>query len=767
MAAAQIESLHMAATETKLPSEVNDTDQLRNYICFKFLKSIPVKFNKDIEDYDSSFAYGNLYTKVLKDTENLCEMIFSKKLFDSRRVNNDIEELILLNNPILNSIDLIDSSDKRLTGISLIRRKLKELLDAIYLNDCGALELSYDLLQRRKLADNPGRICSELDPGFNPFKKTNKLTPHDADKVRKKVGMFIRLSLSEDKKGHHFCEYKPQHETRIVTTKPWSYKAPDHEVKEISMGTMAQISDHKIQVSPIFKAWLYAKDRDIDTETTLETTAEGGAAAATSVAATATAEKSERNITHVYFNCLVKHNSVGGRKGFLELPVEIGMTESLNQLEDSHPNIAVITFPSDNGLMAKSMLTSEGLVRLKHAKERIIDSALNNDNDFYISDEIKRILFKDRDEPKKLRYLLVKSAQELGLDGRTEITKAEQQALLFHFTKYEYTNYILKTLNPDTFNMSCKDGIDRAGVASLYYNLIKSIELGKPITEDEFKKGLDAAPTMVKGRGMNHHREIIWNVINNYINTNYDLIRAKCDWLIEWRNKNSIKVYQSTVQDFVVSDHVVGKETVDQNALSKIIYKNKSGSKWKSSIKELLKKTEISIDDIEVTLKNLAVAEGSSDKGHVNRRIEAYNAGRNGASLPANPTKKKVINFLYELGKLVALSVPQAVAGAAAGGARSGAFTYDRDPYCAFGAGAGAGAGAGGASAGGGAGAGALTYDSDSDDPFGSDPFGSESDDGEGVARDKDNRAALTIQKITRVRLARLEVTGRRAATTM
>jgi hypothetical protein len=85
--------------------------------------------------------------------------------------------------------------------------------------------------------------------------------------------------------------------------------------------------------------------------------------------------------------------------------------------------------------------------------------------------------------------------------------------------------------------MSCKDGIDRGGVASAYYNIMKALELNLPFEKNEFFRALHAAPSLVKGRGMNDHIGSLWNAVNIYChnpkNNNIP------DWLRVWVRDNA------------------------------------------------------------------------------------------------------------------------------------------------------------------------------------------------------------------------------------
>jgi hypothetical protein len=166
--------------------------------------------------------------------------------------------------------------------------------------------------------------------------------------------------------------------------------------------------------------------------------------------------------------------------------------------------------------------------------------------DFFISNAVKRMLYGDDEFPYNIAMereiinnLLSISFEKLGFDEREKMSPAEMQAVYFHFIKYELTNFIIEKLKPESFNMSCKDAIDRGGVSSAYYNLMKSLELGSPLSKDEFYRGLHAAPALVKGRGMNHHTRLIWNAVNSYLDSPQPKPVESPEWLVEWRNKNA------------------------------------------------------------------------------------------------------------------------------------------------------------------------------------------------------------------------------------
>ncbi|CAM3026256.1 Uncharacterised protein [Legionella steigerwaltii] len=171
--------------------------------------------------------------------------------------------------------------------------------------------------------------------------------------------------------------------------------------------------------------------------------------------------------------------------------------------------------------------------------------------DFHISRRIREKIFCDKNgkyspetEAEILNDLIEKSFKAVRKPDQQSdrLSDAERQAVYFHFIKYELPNHILTSLKPKSFNFTCKDAIDRGGVASAYYNLIKSFEPSREfsMSREEFEQALHAAPTMVKGRGMNHHIKLLWNAVDAYVTANYEQLKndESKAWLIEWRDFN-------------------------------------------------------------------------------------------------------------------------------------------------------------------------------------------------------------------------------------
>lgn len=383
---------------------------------------------------------------------------------------------------------------------------LDDLVQAVYHNDNHILEKPSEWIndigaKTRPQKPTANKIKQKIKDTHNPI---NQRTPNNVG------GVFSRLYSLFSK------DFKPQYETNLPTIKNYSYKNALDPV-EYRFSTQAQRHNGKTRVSPLFKRWLQIN-----------------------------AEKSgsAQPICHIYFNNLALDRSdlnIAGSK-------EREFTLELHKLEKNPSyKVLVITLPAHEGLMDSNhyKINNDRLPILSVFNE-FLDVAKGKHHksgisDFKMSREARKQLFGTvKNEEIILKRLLKKSFKAQGLEKNHFISTAQKQAIWLHFIKYELANYIIKTIQPNSFNFSCKDAIDRGALSSSYYNLIRSFELNKPITRKEFERSIDAAAASIKGRGMNFHRKIIWNALNVYVNANYVKLLANPEksWLIYWRDMN-------------------------------------------------------------------------------------------------------------------------------------------------------------------------------------------------------------------------------------
>ncbi len=379
---------------------------------------------------------------------------------------------------------------------------LDDLIEAIYHNNNEILDkaqmgwLNHIISQK----GNPSKkIQTQLK---DPLKTTNHLSPCDTQSLFNLITSFLTSN------------FKPQFGTNIPTIKKCAYTNADAPI-EYRFSTQAQRHNGKPRVSPLFVRWLKTRARKFS---------------------------SEYKVVHIYFNNLAYNRHTFDIPGSKEKD----LTNALHELEkDPNLKIIVITLPAHKGLMTES---SYKITNDKQSYSQVFNELLvvaqgkthqSGISDFRISQQTRQLLFQTPSQEKIiLTNLLIESFKAHGVHPEISLSTAQKQAIWLHFIKYELTNFIINKVSPKSYNFSCKDAIDRGAVSSAYFNLMKSFELNKAMQRDEFECALDAAAASVKGRGMNFHRQIIWNALDSYVNANYEQLKADKDklWLIYWRD---------------------------------------------------------------------------------------------------------------------------------------------------------------------------------------------------------------------------------------
>ncbi len=289
---------------------------------------------------------------------------------------------------------------------------------------------------------------------------------------------------------------------------------------EIRIAMQTELIDKKARINPLFRAWIqYCKNPDV--------------------------------ITHVYFcHANYKRKNYEGRR-------ETKLTQALidfgNEAGVQH-KCAVIVLPSAHGIMSQKKIFETGrdtaVYKLFNSLRRVLINTDQNTvmrHDFAVSDYMKTYLCGNPDQyNQKIIELLKKSFEKFGFpdveNKNIFISTAEAQAIFFYFINNEFKNFVLKTVSEKaankiiTHNSTCKHDIDRGWSASLYFNLIGSLENKNPITEKSFTESIHAAAQMVKGRDMNSKFLTLWNAIHYYIENKDNNKTTIPDWLIDWRD---------------------------------------------------------------------------------------------------------------------------------------------------------------------------------------------------------------------------------------
>lgn len=257
------------------------------------------------------------------------------------------------------------------------------------------------------------------------------------------------------------------------------------------------------------------------------------------------APNKESCITHVYFN-LLKHDAKLTFFNFNEYLASLNESWLASPLiHCQKPNLAVITLPAHGGFFNENKLHAhQEKFELETVKTWFLQAAMaksaDKRNHFIINDAIKEKLY-GLDEKAILNGLLVRSTKALKLEKKSSLSSSQMQALWFHFIRAEFAPFALNQLNPFSFNFTCKEGIDRGGISSAYFNLMQSFNTDKPMSQDEFLNAIHGPAAMVKGRGLNFHHGFLFNAIHHYVKANQDKLIADRSkhWLIHWRNDNT------------------------------------------------------------------------------------------------------------------------------------------------------------------------------------------------------------------------------------
>ena len=480
----------------KLPDEENidlsTSDDLHNYNAYQYLKALTLPSE---ENTDSDFEECDSL-KLLRSLNTPADSAYDKEApYGSvyTALMEDIERLLLKNE-------------------NLNDEKYDEFFTSLYVNDNKILLSSYDAIKDivAKKSPSSAPVSEEIKKSMKDENPVNSDTPHRQEWVSTRFKDIVGPN------------YKPSYKTSLATKRNYRYN-PQPASQELRIGTQGQVENYVSRVNPLFKRFLVAQNRKKPDGTPA--------------------------ITHVYFNNLGKDRGIShGYEGLFET----SMTSKLHALETEQGNILVITLPADKGLMKHhDAFDSDISLDKKEVEALFLNIAKESkDNpvfiqDFHISEAARTKIFGTKEkETLQLQALINTSFQAMGLSDEQNISPAQRQAVWIHFLKYELPKYIIDTIQPKTFNFSCKDGIDRGGLSSAYFNLLSSFATDSPMDSPmdcaEFEQALHAAPTMVKGRGMNQHLDVIWNALDCYIQANRNLIKddPQKNWLLKWRDDN-------------------------------------------------------------------------------------------------------------------------------------------------------------------------------------------------------------------------------------
>lgn len=521
----------MSTPEDSMYTDSQSSHALHNKNCYLFLQNVIISSDnlilspegKEIVDqialikgagFNPLSRYADLYKRLFDHFDENINAIYSANQGAISENNNDVYR---------------DNS----VAIS----QLDDFVFSLYANDNYILEETFSSVEDIALGKRPSSPGLEgaMTERVRDRGATVNLESTSPAYEGSNIGRFSAMMAKK---------YMPGHGTSLSTKRAYEWNK-DGPITEYRFGTQGQRHNGEARVSPLFEKFLKVQARKQAQERQQQ-------AKERILRGEQPADFVDDSITHIYFN------NLGRDRTDAEGLKERALTLELEALEKHHSNVAVITLPADKGLMSshdyekikpEDNLTKEAIKNEFLQIARKDGKPLNKVKDFHISLKIRQKIFcnvwgeySPATEDAILNHLINNSFKALGYEEKTILSPAERQAVYFHFIKYELTNHIVNALKPKSINFTCKDAIDRGGVSSAHYNLMKSFEPGSPVPmrREEFERALHAAPVMVKGRGMNHHINLIWNAVDAYVNQNYLELQKDPDkaWLIEWRDFN-------------------------------------------------------------------------------------------------------------------------------------------------------------------------------------------------------------------------------------
>lgn len=256
-------------------------------------------------------------------------------------------------------------------------------------------------------------------------------------------------------------------------------------------------------------------------------------------------KRSAKKYSHLYFN-LMKHHEDHERnskqslaqKGKAKFVVhsEGARVKALHQME------GVISVPADNQFFLGELSMAhgqksemkEGLGSLMNS---IRNAILNDTEDFFIPEDMKKEMFGDLSSSQgkeNFNRLFLNAVQEMfGLPLPISFTPEQRQAIFFHFVKYTLSDLAIETFDPDSYNMTCKDAIDRGAAQSLWYHLNLRHKQGKPFSQREFLMHLHGPALLVRNRLMNDNQNLLWLAFYTRL-SNDPIFREAHPWALDW-----------------------------------------------------------------------------------------------------------------------------------------------------------------------------------------------------------------------------------------
>ena len=206
---------------------------------------------------------------------------------------------------------------------------------------------------------------------------------------------------------------------------------------------------------------------------------------------------------HLYINRQRRTGIEGDRSHALEkLQAHIGL----------QGKITVVTLPADGDFYNQRQAFAKDCT-LETLQTQMVKLMADNQQGFFFPPGLRqRILDTGEGFTAFMSRCLTASAEELGFGQDAMLDTRQRRAFIFHFLNKTLAEALIQTVDATTYNHTCKDDIDRGGVANAYLFAVKNRPHAAATAEEleafarEMEAKTNAPAVEVKKREVIEHR---------------------------------------------------------------------------------------------------------------------------------------------------------------------------------------------------------------------------------------------------------------------
>ena len=195
--------------------------------------------------------------------------------------------------------------------------------------------------------------------------------------------------------------------------------------------------------------------------------------------------------------------------------IEGNRSHALEKLQDHtglQGKVTVVTLPADGDFYNQRQSFSKDCT-LQALQAQMVNLMVDNQQGFFFPAVLRQRLSGNGDDFSTfLSRSLNASAQELEIRQDAALDRKQRRAFIFHFLNKTLVESLIQTVDATTYNHTCKDDIDRGGVANAYLFAVKNRPAASATAEEleafarEVEAKTNAPAVEVKKREVIEHR---------------------------------------------------------------------------------------------------------------------------------------------------------------------------------------------------------------------------------------------------------------------